>query len=545
VSENSRGDRRRRLFGGLARNILVAGVVSFFMDVSSEMVYAVTPLFLTALGASATVLGTIEGFAEATAAVLKFFSGVLADRFGRYKPLVTAGYLISALSRPLVATARGAGRVFAGRIQDRFGKGVRTSPRDAILAASADRERYGTSFGFHRAMDQAGAVVGPAVAFLVLFLAHRSLRGLEADAYRPVIWISLVPGLCAVAATLFLKETGRPRRPAARGQGTQTPGPDGAPEENGRPDAGSSAGPPPEGEAAPCGETRPGGEAEADPGAGGRDVHPVDDSASEEGGSGGAEAEEKDPESEPDPSKSDGDRADDSDCERGGGEAEEKDPESEPDPSKSDADPAEDSDCERDGGGETAPEGAGSTRRFIYFLAVMLVFSVGNSSNAFLLLRATDLGLAASLVPLAYAAMNVVYTGVSIPWGVLGDRIGFRRVLIFSLAVYVAVYLWLARADAAWMAWGIFAAYGVFEAAFEGQSRAYLARLAKAHLRGTSYGIYHAVLGLSILLASVVAGLLWDRVSHAAPFYYGAGMAGLALVMLLLEPLFFRERRAG
>ncbi len=420
-TEERRG--MRPLFWGITWNILIAGVVSFFMDVSSEMTYAVAPMFLTALGASASVIGLVEGIAEATAAVFKFFSGAFADKFQRYKPLVTIGYLISALSRPVMATSRAWHQILGARIFDRFGKGVRTAPRDAIIASSADPAHYGRSFGLHRAMDQAGAILGPAIAALILLVyigATSDATAKDADAatlvkyvhgYRAVIWWSLVPGILAVIATLFIIETGR-----------------GAKKEK----AESAA------------------------------------------------------------------------------------------PATSDTD------------------ATGSNRaRYWYFLGVMFVFSIGNSSNAFLILRALDLGISSAMVPFAYATMNVVYTAASIPWGIWADKIGFRRVILVGFGVYAVVYFAMGAANAGWMMWVLFGAYGLFESAFEGQSRAYLARLAKVHLRGTSFGLYHMLLALTVFPASVIAGLLWDKVSHGAPFYYGATMAAAAFVMLLAEPMFF------
>lgn len=421
MSEQSKEPVDKPALWGMPRNIIVTGIVSFLMDVSSEMVYVVTPLFLEALGVSKKLIGTIEGAAEATAAIFKLLSGYLADKVQRYKPLVTLGYLISALSRPLVALARGAGLVLAGRMMDRFGKGVRTAPRDAIIAASSRRDSYGKSFGFHRAMDQAGAVLGPGLAFIVLYFGYGKLANIEASGYRGVLWLSLVPGILAVIATRFLRETGQRRvRKAA--------------------------------------ESAEGKAAEKTPGI--------------------------------------------------------------------------------------------SAARYFYFLAVMLVFSLGNSSNIFLFLRATDLGVAACLVPLAYATMNFVCAGASIPWGIWADRVGFRPVIMIGFGVYVAVYIWLAEANAAWMIWAIFPIYGLFESAFEGQSRAYLAKLSKRHLHGTAFGLYHSVLAFSMLLASVIAGTLWEwdhpaNANHSFPFYFGAAMAGLALVMLAIDPLFFRERRTA
>ena len=174
----------------------------------------------------------------------------------------------------------------------------------------------------------------------------------------------------------------------------------------------------------------------------------------------------------------------------------------------------------------------------------MFVFSIGNSSNAFLLLRAADLGLAAALVPLAYAVMNAVYTGASVPWGIWADRVGFKPVILVGFGVFSLVYLAFGLASAPWAPWFLFAAYGLFESAFEGQSRAYLARISKAHLRGTSFGVYHMLLALTVFPASLIAGYLWENVSHGAPFFYGAATAGAAFVMLALEPVFL-GREAG
>ncbi len=179
---------RPRKIWGLDRNVFWAGVSSFFMDISSEMVYSLVPIFLSSvLGINKSLIGLIEGIAETTASMLKMFSGWLSDKLGRRKPLMLFGYSISTLSRPLLALARGWGMVLGSRFVDRFGKGVRTAPRDAIVADSCDKKELGRSFGFHRAMDQFGAVIGPAIAFLVL--------ALRPEDYRTVFWISLIPGL--------------------------------------------------------------------------------------------------------------------------------------------------------------------------------------------------------------------------------------------------------------------------------------------------------------------------------------------------------------
>jgi MFS family permease len=181
----------RRIWG-LEHNVFWAGVVSFFMDVSSEMVYSLVPIFLSSvLGVGTSLIGVIEGIAETTASLLKMFAGWLSDRMGRRKPLMLFGYGVSTLSRPLLALANGWGMVLGARFVDRFGKGVRTAPRDAIVADSCEKGQLGRSFGFHRAMDQFGAVVGPAVAFLILWA--------RPGGYRLVFWISMIPAVICVA----------------------------------------------------------------------------------------------------------------------------------------------------------------------------------------------------------------------------------------------------------------------------------------------------------------------------------------------------------
>jgi len=183
-------------FFGFGKNVTVAGFVSFFMDVSSEMIYPLVPLFLAnVIGVNKSVIGLIEGIAESTASLLKVFSGWFSDRIGNRKWLMAAGYGISTLSRPFVALATGWQQVLGSRFIDRFGKGVRTAPRDAIIAESADKTHLGRAFGFHRAMDTMGAVVGPALAFFFL--------GLFSNDYRKVFWLSMIPGVIAVLLIIF------------------------------------------------------------------------------------------------------------------------------------------------------------------------------------------------------------------------------------------------------------------------------------------------------------------------------------------------------
>jgi MFS family permease len=407
--------RSRGKIWGLERNVFWAGVSSFFMDVSSEMVYSLVPIFLSSvLNVNKAVIGVIEGIAETTASTVKMGAGWLSDRLGRRKPLMLFGYGISTLSRPLLALAGGWGMVLGSRFIDRFGKGVRTAPRDAIVADSCDKKELGRSFGFHRAMDQFGAVVGPGIAYLVLL-------ALPED-YRMVFWISLIPGaLCVLVIALFIKD--RKRRATA-----QPAGPEAA-------------------------------------------------------------------------------------CELDAGVADKND----------------------------APDAPSRGRRLrgplLAYLAVTGVFALGNSSDAFLILRSSDLGVATRMIPILYLVFNLVYACLSIPAGLLADRIGRRKLALAGFVVFAGTYAWMALARSQAAAWGVFALYGVYMGIADGNGRALLAEFSSSERHGTAFGAYHMVVGLGALPASVVAGLLYEKVSPAAPFWVGAGAAALAgVLMLVLVP---------
>jgi MFS family permease len=415
VTHNADGEPSARRIWGLDRNVFWAGVSSFFMDISSEMVYSLVPIFLSSvLGVNKSLIGVIEGIAETTASMLKMFAGWLSDKLGRRKPLMVFGYGISTLSRPLLAVAGGWGMVLGARFVDRFGKGVRTAPRDAIVADSCDKRELGRSFGFHRAMDQFGAVVGPAIAFVVL--------ALRPGGYRIVFWISLVPGfLCVAVIVFFIHDR---RRRAADGV-----------------------------EACPAPDS-------GDVAAAGLDA------------------------------------------------------------------------------GSTA---SGRLRRLRgplpAYLLVTGVFALGNSSDVFLILRAQDLKVATIMIPVLYMVFNLVYSVLSIPAGLLADRIGRRKVALLGFAVFAVAYAWMAMAGSQGAAWGVFAVYGVYMAIADGNGRALLAEFSSGGRHGTAFGAYHMVVGLAALPASVIAGLLYDRVSPSAPFWVGAAAAALAgILMLVLVP---------
>lgn len=384
----------QRSWLGLPRNVVALGLVSLFQDISSEMIYPLLPIFLAnVLGADKAVIGLIEGIAESTASLLKVFSGWLSDRSGRRKAWTVGGYSLSALVKPAVSLAAAWPFVLAVRFLDRVGKGVRTAPRDALLAASTPAESRGRSFGLHRAMDTAGAVAGPLLAFALLPVFSGN--------YRPVFALTLMPGLISVSLLLFLVRERRVEAPPEERQGLQI------------------------------------------------SLAPFD-------------------------------------------------------------------------------------RQFRLFLLAVVVFTLGNSSDAFLLLRADAMGISSAQIPLLWLVFNVVYALASTPAGALSDRVGRRAVIIGGYAVFALVYLGFASAATAWHIWLLFAAYGLYYGLTEGVQRAYAADLVPAHLRGTAFGVYHTLTGLALFPASVVAGWLWQNVSVPAPFFYGAAMSGLAVAIFVV-----------
>ncbi len=379
----------------LGRNVLALSAVSFLTDVASDMTYPLLPVFLASvLGASATAVGAIEGTAESAASLLKLASGWWSDRVRRRKPLVLAGYALASAVRPLIGLAQSAAQVLAIRVSDRVGKGIRTSPRDALIADSVDPGIRGRAFGFQRAADHAGAVVGPLIAFALLRWA-----GLE---LRTVFLLTAIPGALAVATLLFGV------REAGRGQASAPSGPA-------------------------------------------------------------------------------GERAD-----------------------------------------LRTPLGG----RFWAYLGVLFLFTLGNSTDAFLLLRAGQLGVAPALVPVLWAMLHVVKALSSTPGGVLSDRLGRRPLIIAGWLLYAAVYFAFGRISAQWQAWALFAVYGVYFGLTEGVEKALVADLAGADRRGAAFGWYNLTIGLGALPASLLFGAIWDRWGSAAAFDFGALMALLAAMGL-------------
>lgn len=388
---------QKGLLKGLNRNVIVLGVVSLLNDAASEMIYPLLPMFLTtALGAGPAALGVIEGLAESTVSILKLFSGYISDRVSRRKGWIVAGYIISNIIRPLIAVAGSWLTVLGLRMADRIGKGIRTSPRDALIADSVPHDLRGTAYGFHRAMDHAGAIMGPLVATSLLLLMNKNLKS--------VFLLSFIPGaIAAVMLIVGLKELTSQRR-AKRGWKRL----------NFR---------------AALAET------------------PKD---------------------------------------------------------------------------------------FRLYLLAIFIFTLGNSSDTFLLLQAQKIGVSTALIPTIWVVLHTVKVVFSIPGGMISDRIGRKKVIFAGWVIYALVYIGFALADRQWHMWALFAVYGVYFGLTEGVEKALVADLSPLHLRGSCFGLYHLTVGSGALPASLIFGLVWERFGAHRAFGLGALLALAAGAMLIL-----------
>jgi MFS family permease len=403
---------RGGLTRGITRNVVALGIVSLLTDVSSEMLVYLIPLFLAnVLLASPSIIGVIEGIAESAAALLKLVSGVISDRFHRRRLLVGIGYGSSVASKVLFLAATSWPMVLVARLGDRIGKGIRTSPRDALIADSTPPEARGVAFGLHRALDTAGAVLGVAVAALVVGSSQGGAVVLGADTFRMLVLVALVPGALAVVAIVV-------------------------------------------------------------------GVHDV--------------------------------------------------PRQAQDPREGEASPSRRA---------LAVPPQATWRRFpmAFWLFVVAsgLFALGNSSDAFLSLRSQQLGVDVRDLLLIIVGFNLANAVVSWPVGALSDRVSRRVLVAIAWTIYAAAYAGFALAGStAWVAL-LWILYGTYYGVNEAVGRALVADLAPSDLRATGYGIVNAVVGLLVLPASIVAGQLWDRVAPNAPFWFGAGCAGVALVLLV------------
>jgi len=386
----------------LPRNVWVVTATSFLADISSEMMIHLLPFFLAnVLGAGTAVVGLIEGAAEMTASLLKIFSGWISDRLGARKWPAVLGYTISALSKPFFYVAATWQVVLGVRVAERVGKGIRTAPRDALVADSIDPQHRGVAFGLHRAGDTAGALVGVLIAAGILSASQRGAVSLTRPLFQQVVLWSLVPAVLSVVVLAF-----------------------GAREVAIRP------------KEAPRFTLR------------------------------------------------------------------------------------------------------GWDKRFYGFLLTVILFTLGNSSDAFLLLRAQERGLGLVQILLMVASFNLVYALLAGPAGALSDKIGRRRLIVVGWLVYGLIYLGFALARVGWHIWALYALYGVYYAMAEGVAKALVADLIPPEKRGTAYGVFNAAIGLTAFPASALAGLLWQGVGTwtgfgpSAPFFFGAGLAFVATVLI-------------
>ncbi|MGH7826253.1 MAG: MFS transporter [Candidatus Binatia bacterium] len=385
----------------LTPSVKALGFVSLLTDFSSEITVRTLPLFLAnVLGVGTAVIGLIEGIAESTATLLKLISGRLSDRIGRRKVLALWGYGLSGFTKPLLYFATAGWQVvLAVRFLDRVGKGIRTAPKDALIADMTPPEHRGRAFGFNKAMDKTGAVIGLLIAAGVLHLTQGNSLALTLETYQWLVLLAVVPGLASVVVLAKWVEERPPS--AAIAVTLRMKGLDG---------------------------------------------------------------------------------------------------------------------------------------RFWAFIGLMVLFTLGNSSDAFLMLRAQTLGLSTVEVFLVVAAFNVVIAFSSTKGGALSDVFGRRGLIATGWLIYALIYCGFAFASSWWHAWLLYAGYGLYYGAFQGAATAFVADLAPDHLRGTAYGIFNAAIGIMALPASLLAGLLWQWYGPAAPFVIGATLALLATVGILCVP---------
>jgi MFS family permease len=394
----------KRYFAGLSGTTFLFAFASLFSDISTEMLYPVLPVFLTqTLHAGGSIVGLVDGFAQAAQNIVQGFSGTLSDKLQRRKPIALAGYFLAAVAKPLIGLATVWQVVFGARLLDRLGAGARSAPRDALIAASVDENNRGRAFGLEGVGDNAGAFLGPLLAAFLLYVLHVGIRS--------IFFLAVIPGLLAFAMVLSVREE--------------------------RADVAAKAT---------------------------IDVN---------------------------------------------------------------------------------------VRRFPSsywrYLWVTALFGLGNSSNAFLILRTQDIGASLEKTILIYAGFNLVAALISCPAGSFVDRWGGKPALLGAFVIFLLTYLGFALTQNIALIAGLFVFYGLYQGIFRTVGKAFASHLVPGRLRASGIGWYNASVGLMQLIASVVAGLLWDRIGHVAVFYYGAVFAllgSIALVALVPEPR-SRSQAAG
>ena len=393
----------RKIFG-LNPNVFFLGLVSFFTDISSEMIFTLMPLFLSnILGAATIIIGLIEGITESAAALLKVFSGWISDRLGKRNIVTFTGYALSALAKPFMYVASTWGIVVGIRFADRFGKGIRSAPRDALIADSLTSSERGRGFGFHRMMDTAGAAVGLITAAVVVYTLQARTMNLVSATYQTLVIIGVIPAILALFMFIFIRDIRKKTE---------------------------------------C-----------------NTIITIE--------------------------------------------------------------------------GKSVMGGI-LNRRFYTFLVITLIFTLGNSSDAFLILRAQNMGSCVLDIILMLITFNISYALFSIPAGVVSDRLGRKYVIAIGWAIYALTYVGLAILSASWQIWLFFVLYGIYYGLAEGVTRAFVADLVPIESRGMAYGIFHGMVGITLMPASIIGGWLWQTYGPSVTFYAGAGLSALALVLLLL-----------
>ena len=395
---------------GLPPNVFFMGLTSLLTDISSELIFTLVPLFLSdVLGATSTLIGLVGGLSDSADSLFRIFSGWFSDKIGKRKLLTTLGYSISTVAKPFMLLANSWGAVIGVRLGDRIGKGVRTSSRDALIADSVEAKERGRSFGLHRAMDTAGAVIGLIIAAVIVYMIPGDKFHLERNAYHWMIIIGIIPAVLAVVVLLTLVHE-RKKLAATVKDGISKPAA----------------------------------------------ITPF-------------------------------------------------------------------------------------SKQFILYLIIMALFTLGNSSDFFLILDAQHVDTPLLQVVLMLVLFNLTYALISTPMGVLSDKIGRKRVITIGWLIYGLVYLGFALSGSIWQIWVLFAVYGIYYGICEGAAKAFVADMVPVERRGTAYGLYNGVVGLMALPASLIAGVLWGNIAPAAAFYFGAGLALLAMVGLMF---IIKERKA-
>jgi MFS family permease len=392
-------EKKRSGIFGFNRNIFFTGLTSFLTDTSVKMVYSVMPMFLMSIGASKTGLALIEGIAESTSALVKVLSGFWSDKTGRNKPFMLAGYGLSALIIPLYTFVVSPTHVLILRFIERFGKGIRTAPRDSLIAGSIPDGESGRSFGLQKAMDNSGAIVGPLIAFAMLSLVPGN--------YRMIFFVAGLPALLAILVLILgIKEARKNRHELFV------------------------------------------------------KFHFKDFPA-----------------------------------------------------------------------------------KYYFFLIIVFFFTLGNSTDALLMIKANDVGIKVALIPLVYMVTNVISVFASIPVGSLADRVGKEKILIAGFLIYAIVYFGFGVTTSMRAIIALFALYGLYSAATDGIQKAFISDMIDNNKKGTGLGIYNALLGVTLLPASLIAGFLYDKVNSSVPFYFGAATALVSAILMLI--FFLKYKRTS